>query len=608
MAFSIALPWSSGEEKMHRLMNVPEHDNPTSSMLTPQASFMLQKAPLLAIGTVDDQGQPWTTLWGGEPGFSQPLGASIIGTRTLVDRKYDPVIQILVGGRSDGEVVKGEGCGKMVSGLAIDLMTRKRVKLYGRMIAAALSQISEDENDKDKVPKGSDGPTHGQVQLVVKIEQSLGNCPKYLNKKDIRPAIISSKLLSQSPKLSPEALALVGKADMFFISSYNSEYDMDTNHRGGPPGFVRVFSNDEAGSELVYPEYSGNRLYQTLGNLQTNPVAGLVFPDFETGDVLYATGTVKILIGLEASAILPRSTLALKIRLVEARYVQKGLPFRGIAGELSPYNPNIRLLAEEGSLGVALNQALPTTARLVQKTQITPSICRFRFSMTNPLPYKAGQWVGMDLSRELDIGYSHMRDDDPRSLNDDFIRTFTISSPPTSLSHNEFEITIRKVGTVTSFLFQQSERSEIEVPLRGIGGDFVIQQDNNSQATAPYITSGVGITPLLGQLPNLYLERLALFWTVRADDLELVVDTLKNYPELESSTTVFVTSCVSDHIAKHVLESLKRLGIKYKIGRMLKDDLNVEAKVWYLCAGKGLQETVLKWLNNCNVIYEDFGF
>lgn len=593
---------------MHQLMSVPEHDNPTSSMLTPQASFMLQRAPLLAIGTVDDRGQPWTTIWGGESGFSQPLGSSIIGTRTLVDRKYDPVVQSLIGGRDDGEVVKGEGLGKMVSGLAIDLMTRKRVKIYGRVIAAALSRISEDE-DKEEMHQESDTSAQGQVQLVIRIEQSLGNCPKYLNKKDIRPAAISSILLSKSPKLSPEALKLLEKADMFFISSCNSEYDMDTNHRGGPQGFVRVFSNDEAGSELVYPEYSGNRLYQTLGNLQTNPVAGLVFPDFETGDVLYVTGTVKILIGLEAAAILPRSNLALKIKLAEARYVQKGLPFRGIAGEPSPYNPNIRLLAEEGSLGAALSQTLPSTARLIQKTQITPSICRFRFSMTNPLSYKAGQWVAMDFSRKLDIGYSHMRDEDPQSLNDDFIRTFTISSSPTSLSHDEFEITIRRIGPVTSFLFQQSERSGLEVPLRGVGGDFIIQQDNGSEVTVPYIAGGVGITPLLGQLPNLRLERLQLFWTIRADDLELIVDTLKNHSGLESSVTLFVTGCDPENITKHVLEGLGRLGTKYKIRRMLKEDLNVlEAKTWYLCAGKGLREALLKWFNNRNVVYEDFDF
>jgi hypothetical protein len=63
----------------------------------------------------------------------------------------------------------------MVSGLSIDLMTRKRVKIYGRMIAAALSRISEDEDkDKEEMHQESDTSAQGQVQLVVRIEQSLG--------------------------------------------------------------------------------------------------------------------------------------------------------------------------------------------------------------------------------------------------------------------------------------------------------------------------------------------------------------------------------------------------------------------------------------------------
>lgn len=76
-----------------------------------------------------------------------------------MDRKHDPVIGILLGDKADGEVVKEEGPGRMVSGLGIDLETRSRVKLYGRMVAGALAATEGDV---------------GEAQLVVKIEQSLG--------------------------------------------------------------------------------------------------------------------------------------------------------------------------------------------------------------------------------------------------------------------------------------------------------------------------------------------------------------------------------------------------------------------------------------------------
>lgn len=177
-----------------------------------------------------------------------------------------------------------------------------------------------------------------EIQLVLKIEQSLGNCPKYLNKKVIEPATSAPELVSDSPQLPQQALDLLAKSDLFFVSSAQHNTDMDTNHRGGPPGFFRVESNEESGAVLGWPEYSGNRLYQTLGNLAINPQAGICVPDFETGDMLYLTGKTEILVGKDAAAFLPRSNLCVKLTVTAARFVKQALPFRGKSGELSPYS------------------------------------------------------------------------------------------------------------------------------------------------------------------------------------------------------------------------------------------------------------------------------
>lgn len=117
------------------------------------------RCPLVALGTVDEEGRPWTSLWGGESGFSRPIAQSVIGLRSTVDREYDPVAKILLGKAADGEVVKPEGDGNLVSAVAIDLATRSRVKLYGKMIAGTMSATEEGIGD---------------VQLVVKIDGSLG--------------------------------------------------------------------------------------------------------------------------------------------------------------------------------------------------------------------------------------------------------------------------------------------------------------------------------------------------------------------------------------------------------------------------------------------------
>lgn len=159
MAFSTALDWHPGEDRMHSLLRVPNQDNPTSPFMTPFASHLLMRSPLLAIGTLDEEDRPWTTILGGEPGFSRSIAQSVVGLNTTVDRQYDPVIEILFGKEANGEVVKEKEPGRMIGGLAIDLESRMRVKMYGRMLAGALSVTEEGA---------------GEVQLVVKIEQSLG--------------------------------------------------------------------------------------------------------------------------------------------------------------------------------------------------------------------------------------------------------------------------------------------------------------------------------------------------------------------------------------------------------------------------------------------------
>ncbi|VAV92349.1 probable iron-sulfur binding protein YPO1417, partial [hydrothermal vent metagenome] len=56
-------------------------------------------------------------------------------------------------------------------------------------------------------------------------------------------------------------------------------------------GFVRVV--DER--TLSFPDYSGNNHFNTLGNILLNPKAGLLFPDFDNGDMLYITGGAEII-------------------------------------------------------------------------------------------------------------------------------------------------------------------------------------------------------------------------------------------------------------------------------------------------------------------------
>ncbi|CZT16794.1 related to oxidoreductase, FAD-binding [Ramularia collo-cygni] len=606
MAFFQEMPWHEGEEKMSRAMEIPTMDNPTVPALSPQLSNHLQIAPLISIGTVDKQGRPWTTLWGGERGMARPLGGGIIGIRTPITGKFDPVVEELVGQDPSNQAVKEEGSRSMVSGLTIDLVSRKRVKMYGRMMAGVLG-MRDDEVTGQSV-------SIAEIQLVLKIEQSLGNCPKYLNSKVIEPAVSSPELISDSPRLPPPALELLAKADLFFVSSAQHDTDMDTNHRGGPPGFLRVDSNEEGGAVVYWPEYSGNRLYQTLGNLMINPLAGICVPDFDTGDMLYLTGKTEILVGQDAAAVLPRSNLCVKLTTTAARFVTHALPFRGKPGESSPYNPTVRYLASEKLSKQPRDEKLQQ-ATLVSQTVLTPTISRFRFSLENTAIYTPGQYVTLDFSRHLDNGYEHMNDYDPQSLNDDFVRTFTVSSlpgdppnPVRDLKDDEFEITVRKVGVATNLLFQHriNDRVPFEIGVKGFGGEFEVQQRDEKESIC-FLAAGVGITPILPSLYSMDFQRLKLLWTIREQDVGLVLDVLDRHPGLGEVTEVFLTGIEKGRteMAKNVEER----GARVSLRRLQREDVEGrKASRFYLCTALPLRRQLSEWLTGQEVVFEDFNF
>ncbi|KAJ2965794.1 hypothetical protein NUW58_g10819 [Xylaria curta] len=365
--------------------------------------------------------------------------------------------------------------------------------------------------------------------MAFAVEEALGNCPKYLNKKRIVPHVPTPKLVlgpgssaNDGLPLPQEAVDLIAKADLFFIASKHGNGSMDVNHRGGAQGFLRVFrnrgsntntgtvdssdDNGDGGVVLVYPEYSGNRLYQTLGNLREDPVAGLVIPDFETGDVLYLTARTTILVAEHAAAYMPHAKLAVRIDVTEARFVRDGLSFRGDVIDYSPYNPPVRrLVAEKDSCDDEVDGSTNAiaVATLLTRQVITSTISRYVFRVTptksgrekekgNGLQlWHPGQHVTFDFSPELDHGYSHMRDDDPQSLNDDFVRTFTVSAPldpaalvevevgETSTSklrvlrddvEPELEIIARRHGSATALLANWNLRVPLEIPILGFGG------------------------------------------------------------------------------------------------------------------------------------------
>lgn len=74
-------------------------------------------------------------------------------------------------------------------------------------------------------------------------------------------------------RFNDEDKAFIESAGFFFLATADAEGRPDCSFKGGPPGFVRVPAPDQ----LVFPDYDGNGMFKSLGNIEVNPHVGLLF-------------------------------------------------------------------------------------------------------------------------------------------------------------------------------------------------------------------------------------------------------------------------------------------------------------------------------------------
>ena len=87
-----------------------------------------------------------------------------------------------------------------------------------------------------------------------------------------------------------EDRAFIERSAMFFIATADAEGHPDCSYKGGLPGFVHVVD----GRTLAVPDYDGNGMYRSWGNVRANPHVGLLFLDFERPKRLRVNGTASI--------------------------------------------------------------------------------------------------------------------------------------------------------------------------------------------------------------------------------------------------------------------------------------------------------------------------
>ncbi|MFW0789534.1 pyridoxamine 5'-phosphate oxidase family protein [Gordonia sp. CPCC 205333] len=77
-------------------------------------------------------------------------------------------------------------------------------------------------------------------------------------------------------QLNDEMIEFIGRMDMAFIATADAHGEADSSFRAGPPGFIHVLDADT----ICYPEYRGNGVMASLGNISENPHVGIMLIDF----------------------------------------------------------------------------------------------------------------------------------------------------------------------------------------------------------------------------------------------------------------------------------------------------------------------------------------
>jgi len=108
--------------------------------------------------------------------------------------------------------------------------------------------------------------------------------------RETRPIADRLQQVTVRSAFTDEDRVFIERCPMFFIATADAEGRPDCSYKGGLPGFVRVV--DER--MLAIPDYDGNGMYRSWGNVLANPHVGLLFLDFEKPKRLRVNGTAQV--------------------------------------------------------------------------------------------------------------------------------------------------------------------------------------------------------------------------------------------------------------------------------------------------------------------------
>lgn len=218
--------------------------------ITPGIARFLSERTYAFVAAADAHGAIWTTMLEARTDLLRPMGTRLLALKP-VPRADDPVLDAL---RSPTPIAI----------LAIDFATRRRLRVNGFA-----------------VPRDD--------ETIVSPIEIFGNCPKYIPKREVE-AWADVAPGSYVHASVDEARQVVASADCFALATLHPTRGLDVSHRGGSAGFIDI----TPAGELTWPDYPGNGMFQSIGNLLVDPRAAIAIPDFERRGLLFLTGAARL--------------------------------------------------------------------------------------------------------------------------------------------------------------------------------------------------------------------------------------------------------------------------------------------------------------------------
>ncbi|MGF6336395.1 ferredoxin-NADP reductase/predicted pyridoxine 5'-phosphate oxidase superfamily flavin-nucleotide-binding protein [Bradyrhizobium sp. i1.8.4] len=456
--------WHAGERAIQQKAGVAEKMEAVGrravrDFMPDQHRDFFAQIPFIVVGSVDRSGDAWASLLAGKPGFiSSPTPRSL-----EIEARPEPGDPVSEGMRE----------GDAIGLLGIELHTRRRNRANGLLRASSGRALS------------------------FGLDQSFGNCPQYIQLRDFalvrEPDQPFKGKIEESTTLDQAARDMIAAADTFFVASYAEREDrrqVDVSHRGGRAGFVRV----AADGTLTIPDFAGNLFFNTLGNILVNGKAGLLFVDFETGDMLQLTGDAEVILDSPEIAAFQGAERLWSFRPRRIVRRRGALPLRW-AFRSDGWSPNALMTGDWAQAADRIRATERATQwRPFKVTRIVDESRSIRSFHLQPddgaglLPHQAGQ--------HLPIRLSMPGSDKP------VIRTYTLSVAP---SDGMYRISVERDGLVSRHLHDTIHVGDI-IEARAPRGGFTI--DAREKRPAVLLAGGVGITPMLAMLRHVVYEGL----------------------------------------------------------------------------------------------------